>query len=406
MMTTWLSIGILFTFAAIAFVIFRWGNVRCVGVTPVRTFTFIAILFTSGLDVGLIMFPLTEFAGYANLAASPEYSFTNPLAIEFGFWAFLIWAFYFLTCFYFCVIEPRVKFFEIPVIKFINNFIIIGTCAFTAYLLLTNLPWYLPELGDGETIVGSFYLIVFVVIAAAVYSSTSIRYVRILSLASTWLFLGLIVLMWAGAFLSEGSSVSEFTSTFALIGDYFGNIHHFVLPMNDYHEFYLFWWFSWSIMIGQFTSRFVGGIKTYQVLIAMMVFPSIPIAVWFSVLYYYSVNEIATTGFYNLAMILVGITFVINSLDSLVRLYTDNLNLTVARFGKVKYIIGNVALMSGLTLLFKLDFLQIQWVGALAIALILGCFGYILAKKYQQVAAIEYSPKENEIDFGKIELVN
>ncbi|MCW8331379.1 hypothetical protein MD588_21525 [Photobacterium sp. SDRW27] len=405
-MTTWLIIGILFTFFAIAFVIYRWGNVQCIGVTPVRTFTFIAILLTSGLDVGLIMFPLTEFAGYADLASSPEYSFSNPLAIEFGFWAFLIWAFYFLTCFYFCVLEPRVKFFEIPLIKFINNLIIIGTCAFTSYLLLSNLPWYLPELGDGETIVSSFYLIVFVVIAAAVYSSTSIRYVRILSLASTWLFLGLIALMWAGAFLSEEAEISEFVTTFALIGDYFGNLHHFVLPMNDYHEFYLFWWFSWSIMIGQFTSRFVGGMKTYQVLIAMMVFPSVPIAVWFTVLYYYSVNEIATTGFYNLAMVLVGITFVVNSLDSLIRLYTDNLNLTVQRFGKAQYIIGNIVLMSGLTLLFKLDFLQIQWVGALAITLILGCFGYILAKQYKKVAVIECSPKENKIDFSKIELAN
>ncbi|WP_394391954.1 BCCT family transporter [Shewanella woodyi] len=405
-MTTWLTIGILFTFAAIAFVIYRWGNVECIGVTPVRTFTFIAILFTSGLDVGLIMFPLTEFAGYADLNASPEYGFTNPLAIEFGFWAFLIWAFYFLTCFYFCVIEPRVKFFEIPLIKFINNLVIIGTCAFTAYLLLTNLPWYLPEMGDGETIVSSFYLIVFVIIAAAVYSSTSIRYVRILSLASTWLFMALILIMWAGAFLSEGSGVGEFFTTFAMIGDYFGNIHHFVLPMNDYHEFYLFWWFAWSIMIGQFTSRFVGGLKTYQVLIAMMVFPSLPIAVWFTVLYYYSANEIATTGFYNLAMVVVGITFVVNSLDSLIRLYTDNLNLTVERFGKTKYILGNIALMSGLTLLFKLDFLQIQWVGALAIGLILACFGYILATKYKKVAAIERSPKENKIDFSKIELAN
>ncbi|ABV86333.1 choline transporter [Shewanella pealeana] len=405
-MTTWLTIGILFTFAAIAFVIYRWGNVKCIGVTPVRTFTFIAILFTSGLDVGLIMFPLTEFAGYADLSTSPEYGFTNPLAIEFGFWAFLIWAFYFLTCFYFCVIEPRVKFFEIPVIKFINNLVIIGTCAFTAYLLLTNLPWYLPEMGDGESIVSSFYLIVFVIIAAAVYSSTSIRYVRILSLASTWLFLGLIVLMWAGAFMSKESGVGEFVNTFALIGDYFGNIHHFVLPMNDYHEFYLFWWFAWSIMIGQFTSRFVGGLKTYQVLIAMMVFPSLPIAVWFTVLYYYSANEIATTGFYNLAMVMVGVTFVVNSLDSLIRLYTDNLNLTVERFGKTKYIIGNLVLMSGLTLLFQLNFLEIQWVGALAIGLILGCFGYILATKYNKVAAIERSPTENKIDFSKIELAN
>ncbi len=405
-MTTWLTIGILFTFAAIAFVIYRWGNVKCIGVTPVRTFTFIAILFTSGLDVGLIMFPLTEFAGYADLGVSPEYGFTNPLAIEFGFWAFLIWAFYFLTCFYFCVIEPRVKFFEIPLIKFINNLVIIGTCAFTAHLLLTNLPWYLPEMGDGETIVSSFYFLVFVIIAAAVYSSTSIRYVRILSLASTWLFMALILIMWIGAFLSEGSDAGEFFTTIAMIGDYFGNIHHFVLPMNDYHEFYLFWWFAWSIMIGQFTSRFVGGLKTYQVLIAMMVFPSLPIAVWFSVLYYYSANEIATTGFYNLAMVVVGITFVVNSLDSLIRLYTDNLNLTVKRCGKTQYIFCNIVLMCSLTLLFKLDFLQIQWVGALAIGLILACFGYILATHYNKVAAIKHSPKENKIDFRKIELAN
>ena len=405
-MTTWLSIGILFTFAAIAFIVYRWGNMKCIGVTPVRKFTFIAILFTSGLDVGLIMFPLTEFAGYADLANSPEYSFSNPLAIEFGFWAFFIWSFYFLTCFYFCIIEPRVKFFEIPLIKLINNVVIIGTCAFTANLLLANLPWYLPALGDGETIVGSFYLIVFVAIAAAVYSSTDIRYVRILSLGSSWLFLGLIAMMWAGAFLSDNASIGEFFITFALLGDYFSNLHNFVLPINDYHEFYLLWWFAWSIMIGQFTARFVGGMRTYQVLIAMMVFPSIPIAIWFSVLYYYSLNAISTAGFYNLAMVIVGITFVINSLDSLVRLYTDNLNLTVQRLGKAYYIIGNIVLLSALTLLFKLDFLNIQWVGALAIGLILGCFAYILMTHYRKVGDIERSPKENEIDFTKIQLAS
>ncbi|RBW47007.1 BCCT family transporter [Psychromonas sp. B3M02] len=405
-MTLWLSTGILFVFAAIAFILYRWGNMQCIGVTPVRKFTFIAILFTSGLDVGLIMFPLTEFAGYADLATSPEYGFTNPLSIEFGFWAFLIWAFYFVTCFYFCVIEPRVKFFEIPLIKAINNIVIIGTCAFTAYLLLTNLPWYLPGIGDGESIVGSFYLIVFLAIAVAVYSSTSIRYVRILSLGSSWLFFALIIMMWAGAFLSESSSVGEFFTTFGLLGDYFANLHHFVLPLNDYHEFYLFWWFAWSIMIGQFTSRFVSGMRTYQVLSAMMIFPSIPIAIWFTVLYYYSANSIPTAGFYNLAMVIVGITFVVNSLDSLIRLYTDNLNLTVKRFGKIPYIIGNIALLSGLTLLFKLNFLQIQWVGALAIGLILGCFAYILLKYLRKVADIERSPKENKIDFTKIELMD
>ncbi len=405
-MTAWLSAGILFTFAAIAFVLYRWGNIRCVGVTPVKTFTFIAILFTSGLDVGLIMFPLTEFAGYADLTASPEYSFTNPLAIEFGFWAFLIWGFYFLTCFYFCVIEPRVRFFELPLIKLINNVVIIGTCAFTAYLLLTNLPWYVPELGDGESIIGSFYLIVFLVIAAAVYSSTSIRYVRLLSLATSWMFIGLIVLMWAGAFLVDSSGIGEFANTVALLGGYFGNIHEFVLPLNDYHEFYLYWWFAWSIMIGQFTARFVGGLRTYQVLAAMLIFPSIPIAIWFTVLYYYSANGLETAGFYNIAMAIVGITFVINSLDSLIRLYTDNLNLSVTRLGKVKYFLANLFALSLLTLLFKLDFLQIQWVGAVVIGLFFTCFGYILFTKFKVVSDIECSPKENKIDFTKIELVN
>lgn len=405
-MSMWLSAGILFTITSIIFILFRWGNLRCIGVTPVKTFTFIAILFTSGLDVGLIMFPLTEFAGYGDIAANPEYAFSNPLAIEFGFWGFLIWGFYFFTCFYFCVIEPKVKFFEIPIVKLINNIVIIGTCAFTGYLLLSNLPWYLPEIGDGKSIVSSFYLIVFAVICLAVYSSTHIRYVRILSLATTWLFIALIALMWSGAFLTGESGVGEFASTVSLIGSYFSNIQHFVLPLNAYHEFYLFWWFSWSIMIGQFTARFVGGLRTYQVLIAMMVFPSIPIGLWFSVLYYYNVNEISTVGFYNLAMVIVGVTFVVNSLDSLVRLYTDNLNITVKRLGIAKYMVLNIALLSVLTLLFKFEFIQIQTVGALVIGLYFSCFAYIMFTKLKQVSEIKASQTMADVDYKKIELAN
>jgi len=105
-------------------------------------------------------------------------------------------------------------------------------------------------------------------------------------------------------------------------------------------------------------------------------------------------------------MAFVGITFVINSLDSLIRLYTDNLNLTVTRLGKIKYLLGNLFALSILTLLFKLDFLQIQWVGAVVIGLFFTCFGYILFKKFKVVSEIECSPKENKIDFNKIELVN
>lgn len=405
-MTAWLSAGILFTLLSVAYIVFKWGNMKVVGVTPVKTFTFIAILFTSGLDVGLIMFPLTEFAGYADISASPEYAFTNPLAIEFGFWGFFIWAFYFLTCFYFCVVEPKVKFFEIPVVKFINNVVIIGTCAFTAFLLLSNLPWYLPMLGDGESLVPEFYLIVFASIAFAVYSSTNIKYVRILSITTTWVFIALIVGMWASAFIFGEGELTQYMTNMGLIGGYFANLHHFVLPINEYHEFYLFWWFAWSIMIGQFTSRFVGGLRTYQVLLAMLVFPSIPIGAWFAVLYHYHSAGIPTDGLVNMAMVFVGVVFVINSLDSLIRLYTDNLNITVARLGKANYIALNVLALSLLTLLFKLNFLQIQWVGALVIALFFGCFAFIMSKRFKSVTTITTSPKENKVDFTKIENVN
>lgn len=398
-MTLIISAGVLLALAMVVFSLVKWGNLECIGVTPVPVFTFIAILFTSGLDVGLIMFPLTEFPGYADTATSPEYAFTNPLAIEFGFWGFMIWGFYFLTSFYFCVIEPRVGFFEIPWVKLLNNIVIIGTCAFTAYLFLTNLPWYAPQIGDGESITATFYLIVFVVILASVYSSTDIKYVKILSLASTWLFLGLIALMAIAAGMG-GTAIAE---SAGLIGGYFTNIHKFVLPINDYHEFYLFWWFAWSIMIGQFTSRFVGGLKTWQVLFALLVFPSIPLAIWFSVLYYYHLNSIDTAGLLSFAMIVVGVTFVINSLDSLTRLYSDNLSLTVDRLGRLKYIAIHVALLFGLTLLFKLDFLKIEWIGTIVIGLYFACLAYIVTTKREEVMAIRTSPEGRKVDFSKIE---
>lgn len=401
-LTLIISFGILLALALVAFCVIKWWNVRVVGVTPVPLFTFIAILFTSGLDVGLIMFPLTEFPGYADAAAGPEYQFTNPLAIEFGFWGFLIWSFYFLTSFYFCVIEPRVKFFEIPVVKILNNLVIIGTCAFTASLFLIYLPSYIPEIGDGKSVVTTFYVIVFCVILAAAYSSTDIKFVKVLSIGSTFLFAALIAFMW----IYGGMGFGDFGERIGLIGDYFPNIYKFAYPINAYHEFYLFWWFAWSIMIGQFTSRFVGGLKTQHLLLALLIIPSIPLAVWFSVLHFYYSNGIDTTGIVNIAMIIVGITFVVNSLDSLIRLYSDNLSITTARVGKIPYILGNVAVLFGLTLLFQSQWLQIQWIGAVVVGIYVLCVLYIFITRRDEVMAIDASPPENDLDYTKIAAVH
>lgn len=378
MLTTIISFGVMFAFVLVAFVTIKYWNVRLTGPQPVSLFVFIAILFTSGLDVGLIMFPIAfDFPLYADTATEPAYAFTNPLALEFGFWGFLIWAFYFLTAFYFCAVEPRVKFFENGWVKLINNMVIITTCAFTGALFLIYMPYYIPEVGDGETVIPAFYVICFLVILAASYSSTDIKYVKILSVASTFVFFALIAGMWINGSMGFG----EFLSTGSNIGGYFANIHKFIIPLTDYHEFYLFWWFAWSIMIGQFTSRFVGGLTTWQLLAALLIFPSIPLGVWFTVAYWYHLNAIDMTGLVNWSMTVVGILFVINSFDSLIRLYTDNLNVTADRFGKVQYVLGNAALLFVLTLLFQSQWLQIQWVGTAVIGIYLACLAWVLMRR-------------------------
>ncbi|HIF85642.1 MAG TPA: BCCT family transporter [Gammaproteobacteria bacterium] len=337
--------------------VWRCGNLILSGQMPARFFAFFAILFTSGLDVGLIMFPLTEFPVYETEQA---YSFANPLAIEFGFWGFLIWIFYFLTTFYFCIVEPRLKIFDIPWVKLVNNSIVIATCAFTGFLFLQ----YLPDYIEGITPFYRFSLVALVLLAA-VFSSTDIRYVKILSLSSTWLFFALVVVMWAFG----GLGLTGLASNLFQLGEYFTNIHRFILPFSDYHAFYLFWWFAWSIMIGQFVSRFVGELRTWQLFLALLIIPSIPISIWFSVLYGVYEQGQDISGFLTWFMVLVGVIFVTNSLDSLTRLYTDNLQLTVDRLGRLKYIGLHWLLLYSLILFYQFTPLQIEWIGLVVIGL-------------------------------------
>lgn len=373
-MTEILSVAIIVTTLTSLVLAVRWRNIRCEGPLPSSLFTFIAILFTSGLDVGLIMFPLVDFQAYAT---DPIYDFANPLAFEFGFWGFLVWGFYFLTTFYFCIVEPKLKLFEIPAIKFTNNVVIVGTCAFTGFLFLSYLPDYIVGISDPAR----FGLVAIVVLFAAL-SSTHIRFVAILSVSSTWLFFALIVGVW---FVS-GMGVDGLAKSMTNIGAYFGNLHRFILPVSDYHEFYLYWWFAWSIMIGQFVARFVGGLKAWQLLLALLVVPSVPIAIWFSVLYYYFDSGLVVTDIWRIAMIVVGVIFVVNSLDSLMRLYTQNLGLTVARLGTWQYVVGNWIALFGLVLLYQFTPLEIEWVGLVVIGLYAAVYVLVFKRRAALVA--------------------
>ncbi len=371
-MSTILTIAIAVTLATSLFLAVRWRNLPCTGTVPVSFFTFIAILFTSGLDVGLIMFPLVDFELYASDSA---YSFANPLAVEFGFWGFLVWGFYFLTTFYFCIVEPRVKLFAIPAIRFTNNLVIIATCAFTAYLFLIYLPDYIVGIPD----VWRFALVGTVILLAAM-SSTDIKFVEILSVSSTWLFFALIVGVW----ISSGTWFTGLAEAMSNLGAYFANLDKFVAPITEYHQFYLYWWFAWSIMIGQFVARFAAGIKAGHLLLALLIVPSIPIAVWFSVLYIYFSQGIEVGSGWRIAMVVVGVIFVINSLDSLIRLYTQNLRITPDLMGKKKYVLANWAALSLLVLLYQFTPLKIEWIGLVVV----GIYAVIYVMVFQRRALL------------------
>ncbi|MEL0192186.1 MAG: BCCT family transporter, partial [Halieaceae bacterium] len=63
-MNTILAAAIILTMSTSVWLVLRWGHLRCEGTEPLPLLTFLAILFTSGLDVGLIMFPLVDFQTY------------------------------------------------------------------------------------------------------------------------------------------------------------------------------------------------------------------------------------------------------------------------------------------------------------------------------------------------------
>ena len=367
-----LSIAIVVTLLTSLVLSIYWRNTRCIGRMPVSFFTFIAILFTSGLDVGLIMFPLVDFQVYATEQA---YAFANPLAIEFGFWGFLVWAFYFLTTFYFCIVEPKLQLFEIPLIKITNNIVIVGTCAFTAFIFLSYLPDYIPGISDLFR-----YSLVAIVVLLAALSSTDIKFVKVLSVSSTWLFFALI----AGTWMASGMGISGLLESGSNIGAYFSNIHRFISPITDYHQFYLYWWFAWSIMIGQFVARFVGNMKASHLLLALLIVPSVPIALWFSVLYFYFSNDLEIGNYWRLAMVVVGVIFVINSLDSLIRLYTQNLQVTTDRFGKLRYVFWNWFVLMALVMLYKFTPLKIEWIGLIVVGIYVVIY-YLVFQRQQQL---------------------
>ena len=111
------------------------------------------------------------------------------------------------------------------------------------------------------------------VVLLAVASSLRFQVLRWLSVGVfSYLLLALVL---------RGAVVADLEGTALLargqdLAAYFQHFHRFLSPLSDYHEFYLFWWFTWSLMIGQFIARFLAGQRTITVLALLLVVPSIP----------------------------------------------------------------------------------------------------------------------------------
>lgn len=356
-MTVVLTVAVIVSTLLTVVVLLRYGGSRVEGYIPLRAAPFVAVLFCSGLDVGLIMFPLTEYPVYESEAA---YSFAHPLAIELGMWGLLIWGFYFLTAFYFLRIEPRLQLFKIRWVNVLNSLIIMATCAFTGFIFLTSLPTYIPGLPGWAALV-----VVAAVVAFACYSASDVIFMKWLSIGSMVGLGGLGFTM----FVYSGGDLVKYGQTLTHFGGYFANLPRFLVPFSDYHEFYLFWWFSWSIMIGQFMAKFASEMSVRRLAGLMIVVPSIPLALWFAVLYIYHSDAVVIPLWLNLAMVTLGALFVVNSLDSLIRLYTDNLSISVVRLGKWPFIGLNFLIMAGLVGAYALLGFKIEHVGLTVILL-------------------------------------
>lgn len=376
-MTPIITVAYLSVLACALFVLIRWPRVRCHGETPVGLFTLIALLFTAGLDMGLVMLPLTEFPIYEQEAA---FGFTNALAVEFGMWGPLVWLMYFVATFYFVAIEPRLKLFEIAPVKWVYNLTVIATCSFTCYLFMINLPAYAPDLPQW-----AIWALAVFVIGFSVTSSGDFRIMKWLAIVSTYGF-GMLAFTTLAlvAFAYSGVGLGDFAANIGLMLDYFANMPRFAVPIADYHEFYLFWWFAWSIMIGQFVSRFVGGLPAWQLALAMVLLPAIPLGLWFCVLFIYHQEKIVIPGWLNWFMISVGVVFVINSLDSLIRLYSSNLGWSREALGNRVYYPMHFTLQFLLVVAYFFTPFEIQWVGLV----VAGLYAVIYVLILQRMAAL------------------
>lgn len=344
-----------------AVLMFSYRKKALSGDEPAPMSALIAILFTSGLDGGFILLPLIEFDQYSH---DEIYHFTNPLALEMGFWGISAWAMYFVSTLYFLTLEPKLKLFEITWVKRLSACVVIATCAFTLSLFLDLMPHYLPNnLKQNSMLLSA--LTSLIIIASLVISIKT----QLMTMVSKVSVIAFVVLCGYLAWLVQ-FSLADLHQSALLSVDYFSHAHRFILPFNDYHEFYLAWWMTWSIMLGQFVAKFVKNLKPMMLFVVMTILPLLPSFIWFSILFeLFESNYVLGSGS-KIAMLILGCAFVINSIDFMVANYSQTFNLTLDKQGPVKFVAVNTGILLILTYLFQSQWVFVQTAASLVVLIV------------------------------------
>lgn len=102
----------------------------------------------------------------------------------------------------------------------------------------------------------------------------------------------------------------------------------------------------------------------------MTIVPMVPCLLWFSILYGVHFKALLLTAEVKLAFLLLGIAFVVNSLDFMVAQYSTTFNLDKNSLGQTRFITVNTLLLLLLTWLFQHQLLLVQYTAILVIGLI------------------------------------
>ena len=77
----------------------------------------------------------------------------------------------------------------------------------------------------------------------------------------------------------------------------------------------------------------------------------------------------------------VGILFVVNSLDSLTRLYTQNIGLTVDTLGTKRYVAVNWVILLALVMAFQFTPFKIEWVGLVVVGIYAAIYTLVFLRR-------------------------